>query len=465
MASAETAEPLAARGARCVRFYEATERLSRRQPTLDALTALLRPSTSRHPRAAAAAPSARSLAILVGGQAYRGHARGVPSYSPLATRQSVGARRHAQVRAANSLVEQLVTPYEAAGHRVDLYLTVYDSLRPELRAELQALYAPRVVSVTTVNERGSSQLVTLAFTLENFLRQCSESSWSYAAVVVTRFDLYLKQPLAPLLGGNASAIDAFRFLWRENGGHWRHHTDQRVAARTFLIDGGYDWRRTVHRVPDVLIAFPFAYTSCFRSAVRYETIPAAGAPNTTKLITFLHSIIIQLRKALKPKSPLDPPAFRLVFDNFSGDSNPCRATCMLNPIYDILPRADWIVSSNICQHPKDFTYDHVSGTLCCPSPNYCCPNSIVNCSDPNATLFDVFKSGTSETQIKQSWPRGQLRPNKWYLTPESERFIFNVFWNTSRQQHQKRLARRARMCQRRTNRGQNDQEGNACSSP
>ena len=58
----------------------------------------------------------------------------------------------------NSLVQQVIMPFEASGCRVDLFLTVYDTLNPELRDELTRLYSPRVLAVTTVHERGSSQV-------------------------------------------------------------------------------------------------------------------------------------------------------------------------------------------------------------------------------------------------------------------------------------------------------------------
>ena len=44
---------------------------------------------------------------------------------------------------------------------------------------------------------------------------------------------------------------------------------------------------------------------------------------------------------------------------------------MLNPVYDLLPRMGWVTQSAICQKWSDFSYDAVSDTICCPSPNYC----------------------------------------------------------------------------------------------
>ena len=53
------------------------------------------------------------------------------------------------------------------------------------------------------------------------------------------------------------------------------------------------------------------------------------------------------------------------------DSNPCRAACMLNPVYDLQPRMRWVTESGICQRLDDFVYDASSDSLCCPAPNYC----------------------------------------------------------------------------------------------
>ena len=64
----------------------------------------------------------------------------------------------------------------------------------------------------------------------------------------------------------------------------------------------------------------------------------------------------------------------------------CR--CLANPLYEILPRGQWLVEAGICQRSEDFAYDASSQSLCCPSVDYCCPNSVTNCdTDPRATFF------------------------------------------------------------------------------
>lgn len=46
------------------------------------------------------------------------------------------------------------------------------------------------------------------------------------------------------------------------------------------------------------------------------------------------------------------------------------------------------VEGGICQQQEDFMLDNVTGTLCCPSIDYCCPHSVIDCAaDPRAILF------------------------------------------------------------------------------
>ena len=45
--------------------------------------------------------------------------------------------------------------------------------------------------------------------------------------------------------------------------------------------------------------------------------------------------------------------------------------------------------------PSDFLYDAKSDSLCCPSPNYCCPNSLSSCASPSAILFDAIRANVT----------------------------------------------------------------------
>ena len=126
---------------------------------------------------------------------------------------------------------------------------------------------------------------------------------------------------------------------------------------------------------------------------------------------------------------------RYLVDDGVFDSNPCRVSCFLNPLYDLLPRNAWLVQQGvcqarplhlstppylslclpisplhlpyicqarpldlstprylslylprsplhlpyICQARSDFLLDEATGTLCCPSPDNCCPNTARAC--------------------------------------------------------------------------------------
>jgi len=303
---------------------------------------------------------------------------------------------------------------------VDVFLTTYKAVGGPIEG-LTLPLGKRVVSITKVQQATTpTQLLPLGAAVDAFLAWCEAHSSAYAAVVVSRFDLYLKVDMHALLG-DASTIDGFRFLWREAGGHWRYHSDRATTNRTFNTDRR-DWRRSNLRAPDALLAFPYAYTSCFRSAVRHEFFPLR---DEAKPLGFLHNMIPALRRAL-PAGLGQPERYSyLVPGQF--DSNPCRSSCMLNPIYDLLPRMQWITDSSICPRMEDFTYDKASDSLCCPAPNYCCPNSVSHCREPGAIYFDALKSGTSREAISAHWPRHQARPVRWEMGAASSAYVASVF--------------------------------------
>ena len=41
----------------------------------------------------------------------------------------------------------------------------------------------------------------------------------------------------------------------------------------------------------------------------------------------------------------------------------CRKSCFLNPLYDLLPRNSWLVQHGTCQARSDFLLDEATGTL------------------------------------------------------------------------------------------------------
>ena len=80
-----------------------------------------------------------------------------------------------------------------------------------------------------------------------------------------------------------------------------------------------------------------------------------------------------------------------------------------------MPRLAWVVDSGICQSEDDFKWDPVSQSVCCPSPDYCCPNSVLDCGSPDAQLFDVTTANGGASvpprAIADGWRRhflGQL---------------------------------------------------------
>ena len=163
--------------------------------------------------------------------------------------------------------------------------------------------------------------------------------------------------------------------------------------------------------------------------------------NESRPLGFMHNMVPALRKALPhfsgrvsgadPTAAAPVPAGMRYLVRGQYDSNPCRATCMLNPVYDLLPRMRWIADSHICAKPTDFAYDAKSDSLCCPSPNYCCPNSLANCADPSAVLFDAIDAGVPAQAVVQQWPLSQHRPFRWLMTPRSIRFVADAWRNAT----------------------------------
>ena len=96
------------------------------------------------------------------------------------------------------------------------------------------------------------------------------------------------------------------------------------------------------------------------NAVLPHSIPAHSsrlASLVRRPLGFLHNMVPALNRAV-PQAAGQPPRFRyLIRGQF--DSNPCRASCMLNPVYDLQPRMRWVTVSGICQRMKDFVYDPV----------------------------------------------------------------------------------------------------------
>lgn len=346
--------------------------------------------------------------------------------------KEVGVDRDgAQVKCARSIVEQIIVPYERAGHRVSVFLTMYAAAWGNRSALIDA-FAPRVASVNTLQHASTaSQILPLAAALTDLIGWTERFRTSFDAVVVTRFDAYFKSSLLELMGGAAS-VSGLWLLWRETGGHWRQHANPWVVNATFKTASvhypsfprGFDWRRKNIRVPDVLLGFPAGLSRCFRQAALNEMFPTHGCPNCP--LNFLHNLMYQLKKV----APDEHSRVGFLLPAAAFDSNPCRAACMLNPLYDLLPRMKWITESNICQRPSEFQFDATSQSLCCPSPTYCCPNSVKNCDAPDAVRFDAVSAGVSDYAIEQLWPTVVPAPYNWEMTERSFLHVANV-WRTA----------------------------------
>ena len=253
--------------------------------------------------------------------------------------------------------------------------------------------------------------------------------------------------------------DGIRFLWHEKGGTWRlvwtappemlargtaaeKHgwaslTSKMVSSRSSTFQRGW---KLQHRTADTLHAFDFRFLECFHRSVRFETTRSwSSERELRKLRTgrrtanlsatetearlrdiypenhWMHKMKDHLLLALRvPRNTVEwaehgtaLPTLGYLLPDGAFSSNPCGSTCMLNPVYDFLPRGDWVVKSGICQRPSDFVYDEKSRSLCCPSPDYCCPNSADNCSAPSAQLFSMATANGGRPvpyeQLRTGW--------------------------------------------------------------
>ena len=366
------------------------------------------------------------LAVLLRGGAFRG-----------SLDDTAADREAAQMQCVWSVVRRLVQPLTRDGMRVRVFLAVYDNVNATAMALLRAPFAEHLAAVTTLSARVSEQVTTAANALRAFLDHCEAASESFEAVVLTRFDLHFKMDVGALLGGPPSSVRGIRFLWREleAGTSWRllwaaaylnnprfqhssvevahlNHTIKRQQRERSLALTPKSWRRTM-RTADTLHAFSFAFARCFHQATLLEMTrdwkPAAGGASWRPSAVrnhWLHKMRYHVARAAR-----DGNTSFLINGTF--DSNPCASTCMLNPVYDILPRESWVVDSGICQAPGDFVFDPTSETLCCPSPDYCCPNSVDTCSDERAVLYDATAAdggrGVPTTLLEEGWRRHFLR--------------------------------------------------------
>ena len=366
------------------------------------------------------------LAVVLRGHAYRGR-----EYYDNATVVA------AQQLASSSVEARIIAPYARRGVRVRVFLTLYDSVTAELTRELYRPYEAHVAAVTRISSRMDEQITTVANALNAFMEHCELHHESFDAIVLTRYDMHFKADFSSLLGHNLVGFAGVHYPWPELelGSKWREVTTpseyelrKRDAAgqRALLAAAALakhhaklamlpqKWQRSM-RTADTLVAFSFAYSRCVRDSTYMEmtrnwvtNAPHHGAnaseaqPWRPHVVSnhWLHKLRYHLQRASNW-------SFFFLIGNSTFDSNPCQGACGLNPLYDLLPRNSWLVESGTCQRPEDFSWDNVSQTLCCPAPDYCCPNSLHDCSDPRAELYDMEKAhggaGVPRAVLQSGW--------------------------------------------------------------
>ena len=75
----------------------------------------------------------------------------------------------------------------------------------------------------------------------------------------------------------------------------------------------------------------------------------------------------------------------------------------------------------------DFRYDAASDSLCCPSPNYCCPNSVSSCADPAAVRYSIDRTAATRDVILAHWPVHQNPPFRWEMDAQTTKFVADIW--------------------------------------
>lgn len=192
------------------------------------------------------------------------------------------------------------------------------------------------------------------------------SELPYTAVVVARWDLYFKPDFPSLLRGQKllgpHATPGVGILWHEvQVVDWRQDPSGTFPTNNAEL-------AEFKRVPDAVSSFSGELAHCFMAMVKTLTPGALG-----------HDIVTTSGDA-------SAPFVRYLLPHDVYDSNPLR--CMLNPIYDMLPRNNKLVEAGLCQKQEDFLVDSASGSQCCPAPGYCCPHTVKDCAGAGATRYE-----------------------------------------------------------------------------
>ena len=294
--------------------------------------------------------STQALALVLRGDMFRG--------SPAAG-----------IQCAQSIQDSIVTPAlqgaTGVATAVDSFLSVY----AESDGSVWEQYARPInasIALVSVVKR-SSQLGGIATAIESWRSYAERHEEAqYTAVLLLRYDLHWKAGITDYLRDARFLGDQLQqgvaFLWREVNGEYMYGSD---------LYGPFpeSWRENL-RVPDTAQAFSSGYyADCFLRLVKAQPFEQ----------NFLHTMLEGEGMAQLTDLQREDGRLRYLVDNGVFDSNPCRKSCFLNPLYDLLPRNSWLVQHGICRARSDFLLDEATGTLCCPSPDNCCPNTARAC--------------------------------------------------------------------------------------
>ena len=188
----------------------------------------------------------------------------------------------------------------------------------------------------------------------------------YTTIVVARWDLYFKPDFPGLLRGQQllgpDATPGVGILWHEvQVVDWRQDPSGTFPTNSAEL-------AEFQRVPDAVSSFSGELAQCFMAMVKTLAPGALG-----------HDIV-------KTSGAASEPLVRYLLPHDVYDSNPLR--CMLNPIYDMLPRNNKLVEADLCQKQEDFVVDSASGSQCCPAPGYCCPHTSKSCEGAGVTKYE-----------------------------------------------------------------------------
>ena len=313
-----------------------------------------------------------------------------------------GDVRDTYQESSRALKLHLLHPAEQIGLAPHVFLVGYqeDSLA---LSRLSAFFAAWLRRVVELPRNGSTQVSTLATSLrlvaahyssESHAGEDAKSKTPPSALVILRFDIVLKANLVPLLDRarliGPSATSGFRFLFREMPSDIRAFPRllaMLTATSTRNSSSSSSWwlsspEPPLRRVSDVLHALSFDVLHCLLAALWQQRAGRHPANNLANL----HNIAGLVEGVLRQAAPSVHVGLLLPKGGF--DSNPCRGTCRPNPVFSLLRTERTIVRSQICQRAADFELDPQSNTLCCPSPESCCPLSVSSCQRPAASLFN-----------------------------------------------------------------------------